>query len=340
MTKKVAHLDLDAFKYSLSSVGETRSIKVIHKTTGWEAEFKTRTEFWGHHKKKAGGWLAKINEKKITKGQEPAVPEDFEIIDQQTLKNEPIANILHSVKQSVDAAVRQSGADTVFFYLGEGDSFRVEKSTILKYKGNRDNAQKPMLFDDVVDFMVKKYRPEIVTGYEVDDVITMRSYGHDNHFCICLDKDAYGSGSNVFNFTKPEEGIVETNNFGKLWIDSSGKTKKVRGYGTMFKLWQVCSLDDSDNYRANCASDTEWGEMSAYYALKDCENTAQLFQSATNIFKHLYPEPKIITGWRGDEIKIDWLYVFQECFDMAHMHRWENDFVNVESVLKRLRIDT
>lgn len=338
MSKMTAHLDLDAFKYALASVGEQRSILVVNKNNGWEREFKTRTEFWGHHKKKAGGYLAQVNAKKISKGQDPALPEDFEIIDQQKLKDEPISHILNSVKQSIDSAVKASGADRVVYYLGEGESFRVGKSTILEYKGNRP-SQKPLLFDDVVEYMKKKYRPEIITSIENDDAINIAAYGKPDHFCIALDKDAYGAGSKLFNFTLPKEGVVVTDGFGKLWVEGEGTKKKVRGFGRMFKLWQCTSNDDSDNYRANCASDIDWAGMSAFHALKDCRNDKELFTAAYGVFKHLYPEPKTITGWRGDEIEIDALYVFQECFNMCHMLRWEGDEVDIKDTLTKLRIE-
>lgn len=338
MSELTMHLDLDAFKYALASVGEERTILVVHKDTGWEKEFKTRTEFWGHHSKKAGGWLAEVNKKKVAKGQEPALPEDFEIIDKQRLKDEPISHILNSVKQSVNSAVKASGATKVEYYIGRGESFRVEKSTILEYKGNRPTT-KPLLFDDIVEYMEKKYKPHIITHLECDDAINIAAYGKDNHFCGVEDKDAYGAGSKVFNIRYPQEGIVETDNLGRLWIDTTGKNKKVRGYGRMFKLWQCCSLDNSDNYRANCASDVAWGEMSAYHALKDCKNDRELFEAAYGVFKHLYPEPKVITGWRGDEFEIDALYVFQECFDMCHMLRWEGDVVDLRNTLSNLKIE-
>lgn len=338
MSKLTAHLDLDAFKYSIASVGEDRSIIAVHKTSGREKEFKTRTEFWGHHKKKASGWLSTLNEKRALKDLEPFKPEDFEIIDKQQVKDEPIANILHSVKQSVDAAVKASKADRVQYYIGKGDSFRVDLSTLLEYKGNRKDTLKPLLFNDVVEYMEKKFKPEVVTHLEVDDVINMNAYGKEDHFCILLDKDGYGAGSKLFNFTLPQEGIVSTNCFGKLWIDDSGKTKKVRGYGRMFKMWQCCGLDDSDNYRANCMSDIEWGEMSAYHALSGCNNDKELLEASASIFKNLYPEPKIVTGWRGDQIEIDWLYVFQECLNMCHMLRWEGDRVVVSDVLTKMGV--
>ena len=56
-------------------------------------------------------------------------------------------------------------------------------------------------------------------------------------------------------------------------------------------------------------------------------------------FKHLYPEKKAITGWRGDEIEIDHMYVFQEMFAMAMMQRTLDDpIVNVREVCDRLGV--
>lgn len=336
MGRITAHFDLDLVKYGVASVGEERYIQVIHKESGREREFNTRTEFWGHHAKKAGGWLAQENEEREKQGKQPFLPEDFEIVDKQRLKGEPISHILNSAKVQVESIVKASGADRVQFYIGEGESFRTELSTILKYKGNRE-AAKPLLLDEVVEYLKKKYSPEVVTHLECDDRVNMEAYGKSNHFCIVVDKDGYGAGSKMFNPMYPEEGIVETNGFGKLWLE--GSKKKIRGIGRKFKLWQITSLDESDNYRANCASNVKWAGMSAYKALVDCKDDKELFQSAYDVFKKLYPEPKIITGWRGDEFEIDALYVFQECFNMGHMLRWEGDRVVVKDVLDKLGVE-
>jgi hypothetical protein len=331
-----AHVDLDAFKYAVASVGEERSILVVHKKSGWEREFKTRTDFWGHHAKKAGGWLSALNAKKVAKGQEPALPEDFEILDQQRLKDEPVSHILNSVKQSVNSAVRASGAEKVCYYIGKGDSFRVEYSTLLEYKGSRKNLQKPLLLDEVVEYMIKKFSPEIITSLEVDDKVVMETYRQVDNIILGEDKDYCGSGGAFFNFNHPEWGIIDTDCFGKLYLDEKGK---VRGYGRIFKLLQCCSEDSSDDYAANCFSEVRWAEKSAFKVLKDCRNDKEAFQAAVGIFKKLYPEPKIITGWRGDEFEINWFYTMNECLNLCHLHRWDNDFLNLKEILDSLGVD-
>jgi hypothetical protein len=325
-----AHFDLDCIKYGAASAGETRSVLITHKATGRQITLPNRTAFYGHWKKKEGGMLAEINKEKGTS----FVADDFEYEDVQ--EPEPIENILHTAKLMVEKAVAASGADDVVYYIGKGDPFRVELSTLLKYKGQRTNMLKPVLLGQVTEYLTNKYKAEVVEYYEVDDVVVMNSYGKKDHFILGLDKDYAGSGSNFFNMNMPEKSIQNTNCLGELYIDDKGY---VKGFGRMFKLFQVCSSDASDNYAANCVSDLKWGEKSAYNALKDCKTDRELFQASVDIFKKLYPEPKVVEGWRGDKIEIDWLYVMQECMNMAHLHRKPDDFIDLKAVFDKLGIE-
>ncbi len=325
----IAHFDLDAIKYAAASVGEDRSVLVTHKTSGRTIEVPTRSDFYGRKKSRDGGRLAQINEGRTS----PFLWDDFTYEDIQ--RPQPIANVLHSAKLMTERVVKSCGSPSVKYYIGEGDSFRVELSTIWKYKGQRISGLRPVLMDEVTEYLTNKFKAEIITGYEVDDMVVINSYGKNDNFIIGIDKDFYGTGSNFFNFNKPELGVTPTKGIGELFIDGKGK---ITGYGRLFKMWQVCSDDSSDNYAANCASDIKWAGKSAYNSLVGCITDVAMFQTAVDIFKHLYPEPKVITGWRGDQIEIDWLYVFQECWNMAHLHRKNDDFVNVKEVLDNLSV--
>lgn len=328
-----AVIDLDFVKYAIASVGEDRTISVTHIPSGKQKEFKTRTEFYGHHAKKSGGWLAEVNKSRVDKELPPFTVEEFTIEDKQTV-SEPIENILHSAKLMVDSALTASNATDYVAYSGKGDSFRVELSTLMKYKGNRDNLKKPLQLDEVTNYLNRKYNAKIITGLEVDDQCVIDTYNNHDSFILGIDKDYYGAGTRFFNANRPEEGIVNCSGFGYLKEDG----KKIRGVGRMFKYFQILSQDDSDNYAANCMSDKKWADKSAYKALKDCSNDQEAFVALKDSFQLLYPEPKVVTGWRGGEVCIDWLYVLQECWNMAHMLRWEDDFVDVKSVLKKYGI--
>jgi hypothetical protein len=321
--------DLDSVKYAVASVGEKRSIVVTHKTTGNTKEFDTRTQFWGRDRKHSGGWLADINKSRTS----PFLPEEFDIVDVQT--PEAIENVLHSAKLTVERNVEASKAESVQYFIGKGDSFRVERSTLLGYKQQRDKTLKPLYLDEVSDYLTRKFKAEVVTHYEVDDRVVMETYKQPNKFVIALDKDTYSCAVKFFNVNRPQDGIVNCDCFGGLYLNDKNE---VKGKGRMHLYYQICSLDDSDNYKAHCFSDVYWGQKSAYDALKDSKNDKEALIAMKNIFQKLYPEPKEVVGWRGNTILIDWQYVMNEMWDMARMHRFENDFVIGTEVLKGLKI--
>lgn len=326
-----AVIDLDAFKYSAAYVGEKRSIRVVHKTEDWSEEFKSRTAFYGHWKKKAGGALAEMNKKRDS----PWSVDEFEIEDIRT--PEPIQNVLHTAKVMVKDAIHDSGAKTYEAYMGKGDSFRVELSTLTKYKGDRDNLIKPYHLDEVSNYLERLFKAEIITGIEADDMCVIRAFRQANSFVLGEDKDYWGSPVNFHDINRKHRGIVNCNQFGMLFRDDK---KDVRGQGRMHLYYQIISEDAVDCYKANCHSDIEWGSISAYNALVDCKTDKEAFQAMVQTFKHLYPEPKTVTGWRGDAINIDWLYVMQEMFNMAHMKRFEDEeLVDVKSVLDKMGVE-
>lgn len=328
-----AAIDGDPIKHKVASAGEKRTIKVVHRQTGDEYDLKTRTEWYGHWKKKAGGKLAELNAELSDDCK--MLPEDFDIIDVQT--PEPIANVLHTAKLFAESVIADTQAETFHMMIGKGASWRVGASTLLEYKGNRKDTIKPYHMDEVSDYLVRKFDAEVVEGMEVDDRLVIDTFGRAGHFAVGLEKDLYSSATHFLDTSNPEQGIQNGNQYGELYLNAKGD---VKGIGRMHFMWQVCSEDSSDNYKANCFSDVKWGGKGAYEALKDAKNDRELFQAAVGVFKKLYPEPKIVTGWRGDQIEISWHYVMQEMMHMAWMKRKEHEpLVQLLPVLDKLGVE-
>lgn len=324
-----AHVDLDFVKYGAAGVGERRYIIATHKASGRSKEFDNRTAFWGRGKKRDGGWLGELNANRDS----PFTWDEFEIEDKQEI-TEPVKNILHSAKLMVESAIVASKANGYKAYIGKGESFRVELSTLLKYKGNRDLLVKPLLLDEVMEYLTKKFKPEIVTHLEVDDAVVMATWNKPDHFIIGVDKDYRSGGTRFFDVNSQDEGIIDCTGFGKLWDTG----KKITGCGRLFKYFQIITQDDSDNYKANCFSDVRWADKSAYKVLVDCQDDKQAVQVLVDTFRKLYPEPKIVQGWRGEDIMLDWHYVMQEMFNMAHLHRWKGDCIDVGALIEKLEV--
>lgn len=333
--------DYDPILYAAGSIGETRSVKIVHRQSGDEYEFDNRTLFWGHWKKKAGGWLADYNKSTDT----PRQPEEFDVIDIQT--PEPIENCLHTVKQMIKATCEAVGTHSYYGYSGKGKVFREDVSTILKYKGNRDNVLRPLHLDSLKEYLVKHHNCEIVTRIEADDACSIDSYNgyqawkksnsdKDKLVLAFVDKDYYGIAGHLYN-TNTQDSICSYDGLGWLELNEKGV---VKGRGRLWLMHQVLSSDDADNYAANSACSMRWGEKNSYNLLKDCVTDKQAFEALVIGYKTLYPAKKKIVGWRGGEIEIDWLYVLQENFNLAKMLRSVDEKpTNVKAVLDKLGIN-
>lgn len=337
MKVETAVFDLDYILYTAGFAAEKRTIEATHIPTGDIFNFANRTEFYGRGKK-VGGWLADTNASRMNAGLPEFDLEEFEIVDIQSA--EPLANVLHTVKHQVEKPMDELKAKNMVGYLGGKDAplWRWERSTLLEYKGNRKEALSPIYKQDIIDFLVKKYKALVINdGFEADDRVVMKAYeSPEKNVIIGVDKDSLGSPVKTYNPNKPELGITDGACFGEIWWDD--KKKECRGYGRKFFYFQVINGDSVDNYKSNCFSKIVWGKKSAYLVLRDAETDVECFEIIKQTFQHLYPEKIVVQGWRGDEFEINWLYVASEMWDMARMWRHEKDHVILPDVLKKFKI--
>lgn len=336
MSNLTAIIDADVIKYAAAFVGQKNGIVVTHPTIGVEKSFNNRTEFYGHHAKKAGGWLAEYNQDRDS----PLLPSEFTI--EETVAPEPIENVLYTCKSMYKSMHECIKATKHKGFIGKGDSFRVERSTLLKYKGTR-TLPKPVHLDAVADYLERKLKCEVVEVEENDDRVVQECYKKPYYVAVGEDKDYYGQPVRFFNLNRPEEGIVDCNTFGRLYlhekVNSKGKTETdVKGVGRMWLYYQILYGDAGDSYFANCASDVYWGSKSAYKQLVGAVDDKDAFTRLVSGFKTLYPEPKTFIGWRGDEINIDWIYVFKEVWDLARMRRKFGEEICLMGVLNKLGV--
>lgn len=324
----LAVIDMDLYKYHAAAAGEKRSVLITNKVTGKGREFKTRKSFYGDWRKKEGGILAEMNAGR----EEQLTWEDYEYEDIQ--RPEPIENVLHTAKIMVEKDLKLSGAKSYKAFLGEGESFRVGLSTLLQYK-DREDLIKPVLLEEVTEYLRKKFSAETVKGAECDDAVVISCYKQPKHYALIEDKDFWGCPINVWDRNQQERGIVNCNKFGHLFIDSKGK---VRGEGRVHLYFQMCSEDDTDNYKANCFSETKWGAKSAYKALIECKTDKEAWVRMKEVFMKLYPEEKVVMGWRNEPINITWDYVLNEMFVMARMLRFYDENTNAYDVMDKMGV--
>lgn len=331
MSHTLAVYDMDFVVFQAAALAEERTITVVHKQSGREKSFKTRTDFYGHWKKKQGGWLAEVNKTRET----PFLVDEFDIIDVQTPSSfGHCVNVINTQIEAIQSKLN-FGADSYYGFVGNGNSFREKVSTIIKYKSNRDNMLRPIHLSEAKQYVVDKCNCEFQEDIEVDDRVVMECYKNPERILVAVDKDSMGTGCLVFNPDKMDTPL-DCNCFGKLYLNDKNE---VKGYGRKWFYYQIAYGDDSDNYFANSANpEYRWGEKSAYNALAGAKTDKEALQALVDVYKTLYPEPKVITGWRGNEITVDWKYMLQENTTLAHMLRFEGDKILVDDVLNRLGI--
>jgi hypothetical protein len=340
---KVAVIDGDYIKFAAASAGEKRTIIVHHEDWEEPKEFSNRTEFWGQGKA-IGGWLEEHNVGRELQGLEPYTKEDFTIEDTQTAEDLP--NVLHTAKMMLVSALSGLGVVKYELYIGEGESWRVGRSKLKKYKGQRTELIKPIHLKAVAEYMEERLGAVVINQpygdgvLEVDDYVIMRSVElakqKVDSIVAAIDKDAFSQPVKVYNPNKPELGVIDCRQLGRLRLDSKGD---VRGFGRKHLYWQCLSNDTADNYAANAQSKIRWGAKTAYKALVDCETDKECFEALVAGFKKLYPSPITFECWTGEEVTMTWLDCLQELFDMARMLRFEGDEVKVKDVLDKMGVE-
>lgn len=361
--------DYDPLLYTAGSVGEERTIHVVHRQSGDEYEFATRTAFWGHWKKKAGGWLAEYNA--ALPEDRRRLPDEFDVTDVQ--KPEPLENCLRTLRQMIVAAKEVAGADKHYGYSGRGVVFRELVSTIVKYKGNREGMLRPVNLEDMKDYLIRVHGCQLVShvdpaqNVEADDMCSIDSRegwkrwkktGNDSDKLILAytDKDYRQCPGHLLHTdsqTLRSQGEI----FGELIWDAD--KKDVKGWGRKWLYFQVLCGDTADNYFANSGNPgIKWADKSAYDALKDASTDKEAWEAMVRCYKTLYPSPRKIIGWRGYEdpktmkilkpdaenyeIEIDWKYVLQENFTLARMLRFNGEQhkkISVTDVLDDLKVE-
>ena len=324
MNKKLC-FDYDATIFRAAAAAQQRRILTKHVPTGTQQEFKTRTEFYGHWKKKSGGWLAAHPELNL---------EDFDIEDIVT--PEPVEHALKAVKTTIENICDKFDTTDYYGYVGGDLNFRKNICTLQPYKGQR-TAELPVHLIACKEYVRQYHNAKMAKGVEADDLVaTDNYYAVKNNLSFVanvLDKDFKGCDGDWYFYLNNDKRKIR--GFGKLWRTPD----EVDGYGRLFKYLQVCQGDSSDFYQPHCFSDKENGPVTAFNALKDCKNDTEAFLAMKEHFQYLYPEPKVITNWKGDTFEIDWFYVMREMFDLAHLQRWPDDRIDLKKAFKGLGVE-
>jgi len=327
MTKLV--YDYEPLIFKACCAVELRQIRCTNSINKEEHVFKSRTEFYGDWRKKVGGWLGEQTENGANYKLEDYLIED-------TREVQPLENALFILKNKIRDINEELNADSYYGYVGGVGNFRKEICTLLPYKGNRKESILPFHLNEAKEYLLQNHNATAVDSRECDDALVTDMFtalkNKQKLTGVIAEKDFLGCDGTWYN--SDQMITYRVKGFGHL----ERTPKAIKGQGRMWKYLQVCWQDAADNYYANCFSDQKNGEVAVYNRLKDCTNDLEAFTAMKEHFMYLYPNEKEIVDCRGVTRVIDWLYVMQECFNMAHLERWRGDRVDVRETMDKLGV--
>lgn len=357
MKQYTAIVDIDTLIIHAALAGQETSVLVTHKDTKWNKTFNNQTAFFGHFKKKEGGWLAELNSKKIEKGLEPVSPDAFEITpiitkiaDQYTEDGSVITAetvVKGRFKNKIEAITKQDWCKDFKICFGTGVNFRYDIAQTQPYKSER--PVKPLLYETVRDYMLWKYKDKmlIVDGVETDEIVTQevwkgwikakRDFTKLDVVAAFIDKDLSQFPCLWYNFDKPEEGLVKITPLEAV----KNLAKQCLMGDTIDTIPGLPKLPEYMYEQYSIRKTKGIGAATADNLLSACETPKEVFERVIEAYKGYYGEEmKEFVSFRGDASERNWLDHLNEQFRLLRMRTdVSKDVGHVRDFLKAMEIE-
>ena len=158
---------------------------------------------------------------------------------------EPWESCRTSVISYLEGILEYLDMDYQIYLSGKGN-FRYDVATILPYKGNRKDLQKPFHYDNIRQFLVDVYDAKVSEGVEADDMIGL-NHDPEEDLIASLDKDLKGIPGLHYDWVKNKcywvtDGEADYNFYSQVLTgDSIDNILGLYGVGTKSKLLQNLS---------------------------------------------------------------------------------------------------
>lgn len=338
MTKKyTAIIDVDTLLVHAALAGQKSHIKVTGKNTGRTLTFNNRTEFYGAWQRKDGGWLGEFNAKRKEKGLDPVPLDVFiiedvvELIEDQITEDGSIITaevvVKGRLKAKIEAITSQDWCKDFKICFGTGTNFRYDIAETQPYKSER--PEKPLLYDVVKDYMLWKYKDNLITyeGVETDEIVTQEIWkawirsgrNHENldTVSVHIDKDLDQFPCLKYDFDKPQLGLQKIT---PLEAVKNLAVQMLKGdsIDTVPGLPKLTEELHS-KYKIRKAG-KGLGERTAHALIDNLATPKEVFERVVEAYKAYYgEEKKPFTSFRGDESERNWLGHMNEQFRLLRM---------------------
>ena len=214
----------------------------------------------------------------------------------------PVAHCLASVRRAIESAVSKTGADEVIIFLSGSKNFRTSIARMKEYKGNRKEFVKPLLYNDITEYLKKRYNAVLTNGIEADDALSIKalelqSAGY-TAIIATADKDLMQVPTKIYNVQTHAITDVLSAPFGELTLKMQGSGAVLKGYGMKFFYAQMLTGDTVDNIPGV----PRLGANKAFSLLSECETEQDCQLAVEEAYKNAYGEDvKVRVSWDGLE---------------------------------------
>jgi hypothetical protein len=323
---------------------------ISHYSFDSPMELRNKTEFWGHHGKKEGGWLGEHNAEREENELPPYPPEEFEIESLCRLLPE-IEDHMEEAERNFDISVgalkKTELADDYLLIIGGGDNFRYDIAQELPYKGER--KEKPILFAKLRKRVIKKYRSRMVVtrGTEADDEMSKlgkenylhyKDTGEWKYLLSYIDKDLKMIMSPHINPDKLEEGVQFNSPLEAARCYASQLLTGDKSVDNIPGLPDV-STELREKYGVRKAKGV--GKATADGLLASCETPKELFERVCEAYKDHYGEDDTyaFTNFRDEHLEWTWKDFLKGRASLLWMYRDDSKEYDIfEDTFKKLKV--
>lgn len=226
----------------------------------------------------------------------------------------PVAHCLASVKRALGAAVKQTNASAITIYISGSTNFRTKIAKQKEYKGNRKELVKPLLYDDITQYLLRRFNAIKTEGIEADDAMAIKATelisSDEWEPVICTaDKDLYQVPVKVFNVQSGVMTDVSQDPFGELTLKAQGSGSVLKGYGIKFFYSQCLTGDVVDNIPGL----SRCGAKNAYKMLAECPDEESCQKVILEAYKKVYGDDMVErTAWDGSKYTGNYLTLLEE----------------------------
>lgn len=184
---------------------------------------------------------------------------DGEVWESVSIEAEPVENAIAICRDTLEYILMELATDDYELYLTGDTNFRKEIATVKKYKGNRDNARRPIYADALRKYLIADWNAKVTAGQEADDELGIRLTETGETGIICtIDKDLLMVPGKHYNWVNGNKKITNefhgmqyfyrqllcgdnTDNIpGCPSVGAKRSAKILRGLDNEVDLWNAC----------------------------------------------------------------------------------------------------